>query len=125
MVNTPGQRLTSPVAHFRLDKREEVTIKWYMLSCDTIVIIIGESTVLAIALTFRTFSNNNFRGHFSNVAGYPSKTNGPIHQYGCWTRTGNWWTRFALRYARTGTYFSLNSSSKKKESKKIFKKTII
>ena len=54
MVNTPGQRLTSPVAHFRLDKREEVTIKWYMLSCDTIVIIIGKSTVITIALTLRT-----------------------------------------------------------------------
>ena len=30
-----------PVAKFRLDKRPELTIKWHLLSCDTIVIVIG------------------------------------------------------------------------------------
>ena len=40
-ANVPGQRLTCPVAKFRLDRRTEVAIKWYLLSCDTIIIIIG------------------------------------------------------------------------------------
>ena len=41
MANVPGQRLDCPVAKFRLDKRTEVAIKWYLLSADTIIIIIG------------------------------------------------------------------------------------
>ena len=42
MANTPGIRLSCPVAHFRLDRREEITVKWYILSADTIIIVIGE-----------------------------------------------------------------------------------
>ena len=42
MASPPGQRLSCPVAHFRLDRREEMTIRWDMLSADTIIVIIGE-----------------------------------------------------------------------------------
>ena len=43
-VVSPGRKVSGPVATFRLDRRTEVVIRWHVLSCDTIICVVGKFT---------------------------------------------------------------------------------
>ena len=76
--------MAGPVASFRLDRRTEVTIKWNLLSCDTIICVIGKiEHFIAYQYAFTIVQNifYIFRRNVSTLEVQPGRNAGKVHQF--------------------------------------------